>query len=474
MPELVEKALVAKRESKHIEFKHGFDPTSTGEWCEVIKDVVAIANSGGGIVVFGLDSAGAPTGAPVEPIGRMDPADITNKISKYTGPVDLQVELCDLEKQGHPLEAFLIAPALVPVVFQKPGTYDIGSGKQRTAFGVGTVYFRHGAKSEPGTTDDVRSAIERQLESIRRSWLKDVRRVVQASPGTQFVAVPHARRFGGSSLAEAKVRVVNDPSAIPVVLTRDPGKSIGSFIHEEVSDAIFDEINNVIDANRVLASGQSHFLLGQPVYFRVYAERHHVSQSDDDLLLLLRSAVCDFYCPALFWTLMLSGDKTAGVFAELYLRPKSPQIHFLLRTAPLLGSEFCKWLYGKRHRKWQHYSQPPSFYFTFEEMVSNLKGADPRLVAARISVKDRIEIPGVAAANVRELLANPQQASSLLSAACMRVFGGGTSLRATARVLDFLAYGVDVSARATDMAQAIVKAIGDQEAGDLVEAAKAE
>lgn len=56
MPGLLEKALSAKRESKHIEFKHSFDPTSMGEWCEVINDIVAIANSGGGIIVFGLET----------------------------------------------------------------------------------------------------------------------------------------------------------------------------------------------------------------------------------------------------------------------------------------------------------------------------------------------------------------------------------------------------------------------------------
>src|ERR1039457_6377365 len=141
MSELVEKALAAKRESKHIEFKRSFDPASIGEWCEVIKDIVAIANSGGGIIVFGLDSDGVPAGVPVEAIRNIDPADVSNKISKYIGSADLQFEIRDLEKEGQPLEAFLVAPLLIPVVFQRPGTYDVGSGKHRTAFAAGTVYF---------------------------------------------------------------------------------------------------------------------------------------------------------------------------------------------------------------------------------------------------------------------------------------------------------------------------------------------
>jgi predicted HTH transcriptional regulator len=152
MSDLIQKALAAKRESKHLEFKQGFDPNSPGGWCELIKDIAAIANSGGGIIIFGLDSAGVPTGVSVDHLAFLDPADIGNKLAKYTGPIDLEFELRSLEKEGHVLLAVLIQPVSIPLVFQKPGTYDIGGGKQRTAFGVGTIYFRHGAKSEPGTS----------------------------------------------------------------------------------------------------------------------------------------------------------------------------------------------------------------------------------------------------------------------------------------------------------------------------------
>ncbi|MCI0590593.1 MAG: ATP-binding protein [Gammaproteobacteria bacterium] len=158
--DLIEKALAAKRESKHVEFKKGFDPSAQGEWCELIKDLVAIANSGGGIIVFGLDSAGEATGESPDAISSLDPADIANKVSKYTGPVDLEFEIRTIEKQKRRFAAFVINPVSIPLVFEKPGTYDLGGGKQRTAFSVGTVYFRHGSKSEPGTSEDIRKVID--------------------------------------------------------------------------------------------------------------------------------------------------------------------------------------------------------------------------------------------------------------------------------------------------------------------------
>jgi hypothetical protein len=41
MSELVERALKAKRESKRIEFKRGFD-TSFAEWCELITSATKL------------------------------------------------------------------------------------------------------------------------------------------------------------------------------------------------------------------------------------------------------------------------------------------------------------------------------------------------------------------------------------------------------------------------------------------------
>src|ERR1017187_621256 len=125
MADIVKKALTAKRESKHVEFKQGFDPDSGRAWCELIKDLAAIANSGGGIILFGLDNLGKPTGESVEKIASLDPADIANKVLKYTGQVDFEFEIRSLEKRGHKLIAFVVHPISIPLVFEKPGTYDI-------------------------------------------------------------------------------------------------------------------------------------------------------------------------------------------------------------------------------------------------------------------------------------------------------------------------------------------------------------
>ena len=80
---MIDRALLAKRESKSIDFKRSFDPENTGEWCELVKDLVAMANSGGGWVVIGVEDGG--TIGPPEAAGALlalDPARVTDKVAK--------------------------------------------------------------------------------------------------------------------------------------------------------------------------------------------------------------------------------------------------------------------------------------------------------------------------------------------------------------------------------------------------------
>jgi hypothetical protein len=468
MPDFLQKASVAKRESKHVEFKSSFDPDSPAEWCELTKDIVALANSGGGIIVFGLDSLGRRSGVDLSVVAHVDPADILNKVSKYAGSNTLDINVIELQRDGAALQAFVVEPVAIPIIFQKPGTYDVGSGKQRTAFSVGTVYFRHGAKSEPGTNEDIRAAIERQLELTRRSWVKGLRKVVQASPGSRAITVL-SERPTAPSISDT-VRTGDQGDAIPALLTRDAGKAERSFIHEEISEGIFDEINNVIDANRVLTRGQPRFLLGQPIYYRVYAERQHVKQKAGDIALLFRSAVCELYAPSLFWSLALPEETIAQVLSEVYLNSKGNMLHLLIRFAVLLGDEFCVWLEGRWGRKWRRHPQPPLAYLTFLEMRKSAQAKDPRLLAARMS-ETSLLAAGWSLRPVSALLGNRQEASSLLSKVCVSVFNGGDADdRAAARNLDFIAYGLQLRDRADLIRKAFIEIIENRESEEATRA----
>jgi hypothetical protein len=209
---LLEKAKVNRRESKYVEFKEKFDIESPGDWCEIIKEIVAMANTDGGVILVGVRNDGTPSGFDVTPVLNLDPAQLTDKVAKYTDVQFSEFEIVEIVRDGHRMAAILVHQVSIPIIFVRPGTYDIGEGKQKTAFGRGTIYFRHGAKSEPGSSNDLRLAMERELERVRKSWFGNIRKVVQAPPGSSVQVLP-----------PPEVRVSTEPTAMPIRVVEEEG-----------------------------------------------------------------------------------------------------------------------------------------------------------------------------------------------------------------------------------------------------------
>ncbi|MGD1072475.1 MAG: RNA-binding domain-containing protein [Bryobacteraceae bacterium] len=209
---LLQKAAASQKESKYVDFKERLDVESIAEWCEITKDIVAMANSGGGIIVFGLQNNGAPSGFDGTPLLSYDTAKVTDKVAKYTNKQFAEFEWLELDRRGHKLAALAVYSAALPIVFTKAGTYRADNGKEKIAFHQGTIYFRHGAKSEPGDSDDLTEIINREVERLRKVWLSNIKKVTQAPPGSVVeVASPSARQPLGAH--GVPVRIVADENA---------------------------------------------------------------------------------------------------------------------------------------------------------------------------------------------------------------------------------------------------------------------
>jgi len=212
---LLDKAKNAKRESKQVDFKASFDVNSSRDWVEIIKDIVAMANTNGGVIIFGVNNNGTLSGFDYSHILDIDPATLTDKISHYTNEQFSDFEVVEVKRRKQTVAALLINEISIPLVFSKPGTFDIGEGKQKSVFSRGTIYFRHGAKSEPGISDDLRIVIERELEKIRGSWLGDIKKVITAPPGYEVQMMPLSKKLPTEVTG---VKIVNGNKGIPVKL----------------------------------------------------------------------------------------------------------------------------------------------------------------------------------------------------------------------------------------------------------------
>ena len=210
----VAKCLSAKRESRAVEFKEAFTPTDPKQALEVLKDVVAIANSGGGTLAIGISNAGQVCNTGVQVVLDHDHV-YCDLIRKYTAQNYSDFDVIEAEKDGCRIAVFVINPPDAPLVFEKPGTYVVENNRQQTAFAQGTVYFRHGAKSETATSDDLRKFMEQRMREMQDQLVKGLRKVAVAPRGSHLEVIPTKGSVGtGTGTANAvPVRITNDPHA---------------------------------------------------------------------------------------------------------------------------------------------------------------------------------------------------------------------------------------------------------------------
>jgi hypothetical protein len=194
------RAANATRSSKRVALRDSV------EYVEFVRDVAALANSGGGVIV--LDG-----------IAGVDEELLHERLGQYTEPEFEGFEVVTLSRNGRPSTAVVVEGVRnAPLVFTQTGRV----GRDHVAFVPGGLYFRHGAKSEAATGEDVRDFIRRQLEATRTQWLANIRQVMHAPDGAEVAVVETAERDeeGRPTL----IRLTTDPHA-PLYGQVDPDQS---------------------------------------------------------------------------------------------------------------------------------------------------------------------------------------------------------------------------------------------------------
>lgn len=269
---ILERAQNGVRENKSLDFKASFDPESRADWCEIIKDIVAFANSGGGAIVLGLNDDLSNAGFDPAPVLALDSADVTNWLARYTGYQFGDFEILEIERDEIQFAAIIIFAVSTPMVFQKPGTYAVAGGRQKNAFSQGTVYFRHGSKSEPANMDDLNSWRDRELEKVRTAWLSGVRQVVEAPAGHSIQVVTTEGEDAGVIAA----RLVNDPNAIPMRPER--AEVIWPYRRIELLRLVNEELPDGIEINgHDIISVKSQYQISQEQHPQFVFKSHRIA-----------------------------------------------------------------------------------------------------------------------------------------------------------------------------------------------------
>lgn len=238
---MLEKALSLTSETDDVEFKGNAALDTRGDWCEFLKDVFAVVNSGGEIIVFGLDSRGRPTGLS-DSVKNLDPAHVADKIYAYTSQNYSALKIVQGKKAGSPVVGLEMGTPEMPLVPSKAGTYEDPHRKPKCAFREGTLYVRHTGKSVPATSDDVRRIIEREREMVRQELLAGVTKVFEAPEGSRIEVVSADEEEQDEGPGSATRLVASDDAEHAAVL--NPNKT-----HPYRMMHLLDEVNARLPAD---------------------------------------------------------------------------------------------------------------------------------------------------------------------------------------------------------------------------------
>lgn len=285
--ERLKEVIRTKSETEKIDFKESFDKSSTRDWCEIIKDLIAISNSGGGAIIFGVTDNGKIIGNNLDGFFRIDPAVITDKVGKYTGIQvgGFQMNKLTFQKKSLSELKKYILPVLhipssdFPIPFEKPGTYGTSDGKQKRAFSKGTVYFRHGAKSEPGTYNDMREFFDKKLEEVRKLWFKNINKVMEAPLGSEMRVLP-PEVIETKDKDATKIRLTDDEEA-PAYKKIDPDVT-HPYRQTDLIDIVNDKLDgrHEINSYDILSIKKVHDLAKEPSF--VHNPKFGASQYSED------------------------------------------------------------------------------------------------------------------------------------------------------------------------------------------------
>jgi hypothetical protein len=191
-----------------LRLDRAFDQSSQRDWCELIRDIAAMANTGGGDILLRV---------PPE-TGAVTRGDVLGRLGGFSDSTFDDIELRPVDSSQPAVVRIAVGRSLFPIVFTKPGCYvDPNEVESRIeAFAAGSVYFWHEGKSIPGGTGDLRDSFERLLRRVRRRWLRGIRRVLTTHIDSVDLTTAARKDAKSKKSAPANlqpVRITTDPDA---------------------------------------------------------------------------------------------------------------------------------------------------------------------------------------------------------------------------------------------------------------------
>lgn len=198
-----------RNEKSLIDFKETFED-SPKHWLDLCKDIVAANNSGGSLLIYGVDNNGNIKGCDMKTEKLFDPSRIQDKLNKYISN-ELPVECTVVNYQGCKIYGLRIKPTGHLIIFDKNGQYD-NKGKPIVVFREGVLYVRSHSESRPASQYELNKIIENITIQHVKDLIAKIEKVAYAPQGSAINIIPP-----GKTKINLSVKLdPNNPEAIPI------------------------------------------------------------------------------------------------------------------------------------------------------------------------------------------------------------------------------------------------------------------
>lgn len=184
-------------EHAEVEFKAQLDLTKTADKVKLVSEVVAMANTNGGLIRIGVTDDGTERGLSPDLARLFEPARVADLVGSFTSPDHIEITVTTTSvPSGQIVDLVIERFADPPVVMCKDGTFSNGK-KSGTEFRAGDVLVRKGTRALRAGRGDYQLWTRRACDDARRTLLDRVAFVAQLPEGAELRAA-----VGGADMTE--------------------------------------------------------------------------------------------------------------------------------------------------------------------------------------------------------------------------------------------------------------------------------
>lgn len=177
-------------EGQHQDLKLTIDPDNPKAKVELVKDLVAMANGGGGQIIFGCNET-TQLGIDEATARKLDSAKVSDLISSFVRPAIVKVEheIIPLAA-GRCLYKLAVTAPEYPIVMSKKGDWSgMSNQRDKPLFNEGDVWYRENTRVKRITFEYLRSWIDGIRQREREGVLERISKVIDIPDGAEITIV---------------------------------------------------------------------------------------------------------------------------------------------------------------------------------------------------------------------------------------------------------------------------------------------